>query len=286
MRARETLMAALGQWLEVQPEEKILTWFRTGVVGVVLDKRPPHECFTPGQNLVGGEDHSTWQDDVLDLVTSGTQQLNSKFQFALSECFKHLPAFADDSDAPVPKIDHETLVLTYLWFARNVRMTSVGSSLGRLCFVVHPESTDVFEACLWTWRLLAPLGPIGAKFVEKATADARFKKEFNPSVFIGLCMEGFPNLDTKQLESNFQILPGLIEQVRLQQQPDAIRAFQEDFKKNVANKLPNNGAAVEVRFFQLNTAHKAVLFGVEVCSPSVDVRQWLGRPRQSISKFR
>lgn len=285
MTERSSLSLAFSHWLENQSQPALSTWFRTGIVGVAIDKRPPHESFSPGRHLIGRTDHRTWHEDVLGYLTGGTKQLKTRFESVLLECLGALPAFADEDSAAIQPELHAGLVDIYLWFARNSRLQSndaLAGQLSRIAFLVHQKNTDVFASCLWTWRLLAPMGAQGKKFISDALRDFRFKPEYGPSVFIGLALEEMPGIDTIKVKHIFDLLPWLDHQIRMQHQPNAAEAFQFSFKVEILDRLHLSKDEFKVKFAGLNTMQKGLLLGSKNCSAELDIKNWIERRGTSI----
>jgi hypothetical protein len=285
MNSPDNLKFAFQNWLEAQSQEQLVKWLRIGIVAVIMDKKAPEDCFSPGRHLIGIEDVQNWQDDLLAFFVSGSNQLKARFEYAIFECMKSIPGFADDA-ASSRKDAFEALASSYLWFIRNGRFDSLPEAvrqIERLAFVAFPRSQEIFDASLWTWRLLAPMGVDGKRFALSAIRDiTRFRREYAPSVFIGLAMEDLPNLDSRRIRDLMEILPDLTHQIRSQNQPNAVRAFQDSFDESIAKRLEAKNVEVEQRFAALNAEERGLLFGKFRNFQLNDVVRWKNGRKRSL----
>lgn len=256
------LLAPIVNWIESRTVLEITRWLRVGSSKIELDNANPASAFSPGEYVIGGSENNDWRQDLVEIAARLSFAKRADFDDSIASCLEMCRGNrVETNDQLKTQNGEEQLAISLLWIARNTECHAVSRTLFALASEKFPFSQEVFEAAIWTWRLLAPsVG--GAAFAEWSTTDTiRFKREYLPSIFIGLCLCDLPN---QKFSMRIEMLLGIKDQ--LSADPDLLRQFQQAFRTQILTGLSPS-------------TREAFLTGTNMLSLTLDDRHILiGKP--------
>lgn len=225
------LKALVAADLGTRSASALKAWLLKGVVSVVCDGIAAAQAFDPGLYVVGAVSSEDWRQDLVDIVEKLPRSTRVEFDEALVQCLEELRTDPSEDTGTERRSDADVAVVL-LWLARNLECHSVNRCLHSLVTMKFPRSQAVFDEALWTWRLLVPTSR-GTEFIEAAVRDlSRFRREYAPSLFIGVCLADLPGQVVSRRLALFPELREYLDENAAVRQP-----FQAAFRTLVVEHL-------------------------------------------------
>jgi hypothetical protein len=187
--------------------------------------------------VVGAGASDDWRQDLVDIVERLPRSARVEFDEALVQCLEELHTDPAE-DVEGGRRSDADVAAVLLWLARNLECHPVNRCLHGVVAMKFPRSQAVFDEALWTWRLLVPTSR-GTEFIEAAAKDLlRFRREYSPSLFIGVCVADLPG---QAVAKRLALFPDLREHLH---ENAAVRgSFQAAFRSLVVEHLSSAARA-------------------------------------------
>lgn len=225
------LKALVAANLAARPLTALKAWLLKGIATVVCDGTGAAEAFDPGLYVVGAVSSEDWRQDLVEIVERLPRSARVEFDEALVQCLEELRTDPSE-DAEGGRRSDADVAVVLLWLARNLECHPVNRCLHILVTTKFPRSQAVFDEALWTWRLLVPTLR-GTEFIEAAVKDlSRFRREYAPSLFIGMCLADLPG---QAVSRRLALFPELREY--LYENAAVCQSFQAAFRSLVVDQL-------------------------------------------------